>query len=142
MDQGACCAMTLFKVTSRLTSGLVEVMFKSHISDRTDWRKMLKGEPDVVDLKSKAEELIELVDNDIAEEQRIKISDLETVSSPEIFTFKYPVEHYPEKVKAHNFDKTPEIKGILQGIKGQYLIFDNGVLNIRKYGGYEIKLET
>ena len=142
MDQGASSAMPLFKVASRLTSGLVEVMFKAHISDRTDWRKMLKGVPDNVDLKIKAEELIELVDNDIAEEQRIKISDFEIVALPKVYTFNYPVEHYPEIVKAHNLDKTPEIEGILHGIKGQYLIFNNGVLNIRKYGGYEINFEA
>ena len=28
--------------------------------------------------------------------------------------------------------------GKLIGIKGQYLILDTGVLNIRKFGGYEI----
>ncbi len=142
MDQGASCAMPLFKVASRLTSGLVEVMFKSHISDRTDWRKMLKGDPDGVDLISKGEELAELVDNDIACEQRIKISDFEMVASPKIYTFNYPVKRYPKTIRAHNLDKTPKIQGLLQGIKGQYLIFDNGVLNIRKYGGYEIIVET
>ena len=140
MDQGASSAMPLFEVASRLTSGLVEVMFKAHISDRTDWRKMLKGEPDDVDLKAKGEELVELVEEDIAQEQRIKISDFEILESPKVYQFNYPVERYPEKIKAHNLDKTPQISGTLQGIKGQYLIFDNGVLNIRKYGGYEIEL--
>ena len=141
MDQGATAAMPLFEVATRLTSGLVEVMFKTHISDRTDWRKMLKGVPDEVDLKAKGEELVEMVEDDIAQEQRIKISDFEILTSPDVYTFNYPVEHYPEKVKAHNLDKTPTVVGQLQGIKGQYLIFDNGVLNIRKYGGYEIEFE-
>lgn len=36
--------------------------------------------------------------------------------------FVYPVEQYPEKIKSLNLDKTPKIRGILQGIKGQYLI--------------------
>ena len=40
----------------------------------------------------------------------------------------------------HNLDKTPKVSGVLQGIKGQYLIFDNGVMNIRKYGGYKVKV--
>jgi hypothetical protein len=31
---------------------------------------------------------------------------------------------------------------VLLGIKGQYLILDTGVLNIRKYGGYEVELST
>jgi hypothetical protein len=41
-----------------------------------------------------------------------------------------------------NFDKTPEITGVLQGIKGQYLILDIGVLNIRKFTGYQLSLGT
>jgi hypothetical protein len=32
----------------------------------------------------------------------------------------------------------PQVTGVLQGIKGQYLILDTGVLNLRKFGGYEI----
>ena len=28
------------------------------------------------------------------------------------------------------------------GIKGQYLILDTGVLNIRKFGGYEVDIEV
>jgi hypothetical protein len=32
------------------------------------------------------------------------------------------------------------VGGTLMGIKGQYLIFDTGVINIRKYGGYSLSL--
>ena len=54
----------------------------------------------------------------------------------------YPVIEFPTKVKAHNFDKTPRVEGRLMGIKGQYLMFDTGVLNIRKFGGYHVQLES
>ena len=57
-------------------------------------------------------------------------------------TIAYPVEQYPAKISSLNFDKTPEISGQLQGIKGQYLIFDTGVINIRKFSGYQVELET
>ena len=40
-----------------------------------------------------------------------------------------------------NLDKNPNLEGILLGIKGQYLIFDTGVINIRKYAGYKISME-
>ena len=52
----------------------------------------------------------------------------------------YPVAQYPDKIKALNFDKTPQIDGVLQGIKGQYLLLDCGVLNIRKFAGYQVSL--
>ena len=51
---------------------------------------------------------------------------------------RYPVLKHPVKVKSFNLDKTPLVEGTLEGIKGQYLIFDTGVINMRKYGGYNI----
>ncbi len=54
---------------------------------------------------------------------------------------EYPVEHYPEKVKSLNLDKTPLVEGVLMGIKGQYLILDSGVINIRKYSGYKLDVD-
>ena len=39
-------------------------------------------------------------------------------------------------------DKLNEIEGRLWGIKGQYLMFDDGtVINIRKHNGYKVSLE-
>jgi len=62
------------------------------------------------------------------------------VNEKTVINITYPVIQYPEKVKSLNLDKTPEVSGILQGIKGQYLIFDTGVINIRKYTGYNITM--
>jgi hypothetical protein len=47
---------------------------------------------------------------------------------------------YPDKVKSFNFDTQREVAGILHGIKGQYLLLDSGVINLRKFSGYEIEL--
>jgi len=57
-----------------------------------------------------------------------------------ITEINYPVLDYPEKITSLSFDKIPVVEGTLQGIKGQYLIFDTGVLNIRKHQGYSIKI--
>ena len=56
-------------------------------------------------------------------------------------TIHYPVQSYPDKVKSFNFDKTPRVSGVLQGIKGQYLILDSGVINIRKFAGYLVSVQ-
>ena len=50
----------------------------------------------------------------------------------------FPVDSYPVKIKSFNFDKNPEVSGVLHGIKGQYLLLDIGVINIRKFTGYEV----
>ena len=52
----------------------------------------------------------------------------------------YPVLEYPSKVVSLNFDKTPEVAGTLLGIKGQYLLLDSGVINIRKFTGYQVEV--
>jgi len=41
-----------------------------------------------------------------------------------------------------SLDKTPNFKGVLMGIKGQYLIFEDGtVFNIRSFEGYVVSLQ-
>lgn len=143
IDQGASQALPIFRVKSRYQSGLVEVAFKAHVSDRTDWRKMLKGDAEAVDLHQVRDELMEQCSEDIlALQQRFGDGEITALQDETIVDIAYPITDYPAKIKSLNLDKTPNISGVLQGIKGQYLILDTGVLNIRKYTGYHIKLGT
>ena len=58
-----------------------------------------------------------------------------------IFEIKYPILWYPLKVHPANLDKTRAVSGILQGIKGQYLLFDHeNVINIRSHTGYRVNI--
>lgn len=141
IDQGACEALPIFKVQTRYQSGLVEVALKQHVSDRTDWRKMLKGAPEHVDLAAVRDDLAEKCAQTIEDlKQRFGDAAIQYLSDETQVEIQYPVEKYPEKVKSLNFDKQSKIEGILQGIKGQYLMLDSGVLNIRKFAGYNIAL--
>jgi hypothetical protein len=141
IDQGASQALPIFRVKSRYQSGLVEVIFKNHVSDRTDWRKMLKGEPVNIDLLAIRDQLmLECREDIMTLQQRFGEQSILPLADQEVVTISYPVQQYPEKVKSFNFDKTPEISGVLQGIKGQYLIFDTGVINLRKFTGYNITM--
>lgn len=134
MDQGAIQALPILKVKDRLTSGLIEVELSKSYADKTNWRKMLKGEVAEVDLYEFQEEIYENFGNLIDD---YEAEDLEE----DIVKIKYPVESVPEKINSLSFDKTPKVEGVLTGIKGQYLIFENGVLNIRKHNGYHISLK-
>ncbi len=141
MDQGASQALPVFRVANRLLSGKIEVAIKAHVSDRTDWRKMLKAEAEPVDLAARRDELISAASKELESiAGDYENADIEFLTDAEVVNIQYPIESYPEKVKSLNFDKTPEINGVLQGIKGQYLILDCGVLNIRKFAGYQIEL--
>ena len=141
MDQGAVQALPIFQVKNRLMSGLLEMIIKKHMSDKTDWRKMLKGIVEEIDLEARRDEVFETCRDEIEALKQEHGEDALTALTDDLVDISYPVNEYPEKVKSFNFDKTPEIEGKLNGIKGQYLILDTGVLNIRKYTGYNVQLE-
>lgn len=143
MDQGASQALPIFKVKDRLTSGKLEVILKNHVADKTDWRKMLKGAAEPKDLASIRDELVTISEKEInALDKELGDGGLHFLENEKQVEINYPVDEYPIKVTSFNFDKTPEVSGVLNGIKGQYLILDSGVLNIRKFGGYNITLEV
>jgi hypothetical protein len=54
----------------------------------------------------------------------------------------FPIAVYPKKITSFNLDKNPIVVGTLQGIKGQYWLLDSGVINIRKFSGYEVELSV
>ena len=141
IDQGATQALPIFEVSNRLQSGLIEVALKNHVSDRTDWRKMLKGEAEVLDLPGIRDELMSQCSDEIAAIIAEQGSENIRPVDAAVVEINYPVEVYPDKVKSFNFDKQADIEGVLHGIKGQYLILDSGVLNIRKFTGYNIGIE-
>lgn len=104
---------------------------------------MLKGAATTLNMPARRDELYALCKTEINELSTALDSDAITyLQDAETVDINFPVTEYPEKVKSFNFDKTPEITGVLKGIKGQYLILEHGVLNIRKFGGYQITLET
>jgi len=143
MDQGATQALPIFKVKDRFTSGKIEVIIKQHVTDKTSWQRMLKGNPDAVDLMQKRDELIALCQDELkALQHEIGEDAMQLLDTAEAVDINFPVNEYPLKVKSFNFDKTPQVEGKLMGIKGQYLILDTGVLNMRKFAGYELELET
>jgi len=134
IDQGAWQAIRLAEVPYRQLAGEIEVFLKDFVSDKTHWQRMLKDiRAEGVDLQEQKDELLDELGEDLGQ----YYSEDDTVTE-----LTYPVLAYPEKVKSMNFDKLPEIEGTLQGIRGQYLYFEEGrVINIRKFSGYFIDFE-
>lgn len=140
IDQGAVQAMPIATTQSRQIAGHMEVMFKQHISDRTQWQKMLKSEDALMDLQAARKSLMQDVGEDLETlRQRFGQEAFDLIDDQPVLQFQYPVTAYPTKVVSLSFDKTPTIEGVLLGIKGQYLIFDIGVVNIRKFSAYELE---
>ncbi|MCM2130510.1 DUF2797 domain-containing protein [Larsenimonas rhizosphaerae] len=141
IDQGASQALVIFRVATRYQSGLVEALLRERVSDRTQWQKMLKGAPLPVDLPALRDSLMdELGENIDALINRFAPGEIQPVNES-VWSLEFPVSTWPEKVKAWNLDRHDRVEGVLQGIKGQYLLLDTGVINIRKFGGYEVTLD-
>lgn len=139
IDQGATQALAIFKVKSRQVSGLVEVAIAKHVSDKTNWQQMLKKTAEPLDLMSHRDTLIAACETELNDiKDRFGETAIELLNESEIINLHFPVDQYPSKIKSLCLIKTPEISGTLLGIKGQYLLLDSGVLNIRKYTGHEI----
>lgn len=143
IDQGAIQSIAVMRVRTRLQSGLVEAMFRQHVSDRTNWRAMLKGEVEIIDLLTERDRLLLQCQTEIDElQQRFGLHAISPLTGMQPVSIEYPVQEYPQKVTSFNFDKDPLVEGTLVGIKGQYLILDAGVINIRRFTGYEVEFTS
>ena len=142
LDQGAMQAMPIARVATRHLSGLLEVIFKQHVADKTNWRTLLKQDALELDLAAKRDELFELCHEEIDElQQHYGLQAVQLIYDGELNQFAFPVTEYPTKVTSFNFDKTPIVEGKLMGIKGQYLILDTGVINLRKFTSYHVSFQ-
>lgn len=140
IDQGAVQALPIFKVQSRYMAGLIEIAIAKHVSDKTSWQQMLKNHVDPLDLADKRDELVSKCDVELTEIiKRFGLQAIEFLVDESSVDICFPVDTYPVKIKSFNLDKNPEVCGILQGVKGQYLLLDTGVINIRKFSGYEVE---
>ena len=133
IDQGAVQAIPIVEVPNRYLAGITEVALKSHYADKTNWQKMLKNEVPHVDLiqeRLKAEAFLPT-----------EVRDYFFTQEAHLYQMDYPVLYYPKKVTSLSLDRTPNFQGKLAGIKGQYLLFQDGtVFNVRTFEGYVVKI--
>lgn len=140
LDQGATQGLPIFETQNRFLCGVLEVLIAQEIADKTDWRKLLKGEAVPLDLSAKRDALFTQYQDKLTSLQHAYPEQVKLLNDLPTQQFVYPVNQYPIKVSTHSFDKNPLVKGKLNGIKGQYLLLDTGVINIRKFSGYELIL--
>jgi len=135
IDQGAEKAVAVVEVPNRYLAGITEVALKSFFADKTNWRKMLTN--DIIDLDLLEEKL------KIGERLPAEVQQYFNLESEDLYEMKYPILEYPKKIISLSLDKTNSYKGILVGIKGQYLIFRDGtVFNVRSFEGYVVNINV
>ena len=139
VDQGASQALPILRVATRQQSGLVEDLLRQQVADKTNWRVLLKGDPEPLDLCAERDRLLDNAEAGIAELQaRFGLQAVQLLPQAEALEIRYPVEQYVAKPQSANLDKEPVLEGTLLGIKGQYLLLDTAVINIRKYTAYQL----
>ncbi|WP_339712147.1 DUF2797 domain-containing protein [uncultured Kriegella sp.] len=132
IDQGAHEAIEIVEVPNRYLAGITEVALKEHVGDKTNWRKMVTNDVDDENLTEWRSKLQPYIPEEVLPYY------IENNQETEL---EFPVLQYPKKLKSLNLKKTSRFKGVLKGIKGQYLIFEDGtVFNVRGNEGYYIGL--
>ena len=134
IDQGAVKAIPILEVPNRYLAGVAEVALKQYVADKTNWRNMLKNEVTQEDLVAVRDKLsVHLPD----EVQPYYLANQKETP------IEYPVLQYPTKIKSLNLSKVSEYTGLLKGVKGQYLIFeDSTVFNVRNHEGFVVNLSV
>jgi len=131
IDQGATKAIEIVEVPNRYLAGITEVALKTYVADKTNWQKMLKNEVLEANLIEEREKLEQYIPEEVKPyflTNNVKVTEIE-----------YPVLQYPTKVKSLNLEKTQVYSGKLIGVKGQYLLFEDGtVFNVRNNEGYKV----
>ena len=132
IDQGAHEAIEVVEVPNRYLAGITEVALMKYVADKTNWRQMLTNDLKSLDLAEIKYSLREHLPEEVREYY---------LENSKGMSITYPVLQYPQKVKVFNLSKTPYYEGVLKGIKGQYLIFEDGyAFNVRSHEGFEVQL--
>ncbi|OEH85359.1 hypothetical protein BHU72_04505 [Desulfuribacillus stibiiarsenatis] len=130
-DQGAVQAIPIAKLPTRKLAGELEMRLAERFPDKTNWRKMLKGDTPEIDLLQFRKEAYSMVQEEYGDY---------FLHEESLTSLRYPIRQEMEKVTTFNLDKQPVIEDVLIGIKGQYLMFSSGVLNVKKYAGYHVTI--
>lgn len=135
IDQGAAAAVCIAEVPYRKLAGEIEVALKASFSDRTAWQRMLTATSvDLDGLRAARARAVALVPDAL---RACVIADAALV------TMRFPMRAIPTKVRSVDLGKTAEARGRLLGIRGQYLVFEDGaVLNIRRHTGFDVTLRA
>lgn len=143
IDQGAVLAIPLLETQSRIEAGVIEAFMGKFLPDTTSWQKMVSTQPsmDNIDFSFEREKFLKAI---TSAELTYEAGDKKpkpvvfTPSKEKPISINYPILEYP-KAKSIKVDPSKPILGKLIGIKGQYLLLDIGVINLRTYQGYMIE---
>lgn len=135
MDQGAIESIIIAKTPNRYLAGVIENSIKKVLPDKTYFKKMLIKKINNINLIK-----YKNIAKDFFPKNCVNYFLINNI----INKFYYPFNEdflIEKNIKTINLKKIKDFRKKLIGIKGQYLIFDDGyVLNIRNHEGFVVKI--
>lgn len=132
LEQGATKAIKLARVQNRLQAGLVEVALKTFVKDTTNWRQLFQEQETTEDFEQTSLKLKDHIK---------KTFNFAYLEEEKAESFCYPILQYPKLINSYSLEKTPTLQDKLIGMKGSYLLFEGGVLNIKKFTGFHLEMK-
>jgi hypothetical protein len=131
LDQGAIQGLAIAAAPTRHLAGVLEASLAAWLADTTDWRRLTGRDAPLADLAALRDRLV----TDAALPAGVQwITDADEVR------LHYPVREYGRQRQWRPRPDERLFAGRLIGIKGQYLLFDEGVFNVRRHRGYSIRM--
>lgn len=135
LDQGATQGLVIMEAPTRHLAGLAEVAVGRYLTDRTDWRALVRGDAEPVDLPLLRDRLRRLdADDPLVDDQVRWAPDYAPLA------LSYPILRYPSRIRRFRLERDRRVRATLVGVKGQFLLFDQGVLNVRQHTGFHVRL--
>lgn len=139
IDQGADESIVILEVPNRYLAGIAAAELRDNFSDKTNWKCMLLGRGDKdLDLGMHFDICIDIINSNPKLVGLLKPYILKKKEALEkSILISYPINYSRvRKVQTLGIEKMKIYSGVLTGIKGQYLIFNNNeVINIRSNEG-------
>jgi len=133
IDQGASQGILVAKFPNRREAGRFEYRLSRIMPDKTNWIRMLKGENKNIDLKKIKQDKLQ----GLSAEYKKYLAKEDTIKK-----IQYPILKYPKKIAPLDLDKTSFFEGTLNGIRGQYFIFEDKVFNVWKHAGFMVDFQA
>ena len=132
VEQGASFAQAIAHVPTRRAAGAIEARLARHVSDRTDWRRMVTRAPHNANfdeltrqLRAIEAEIGEVAADNLPLQERQAMTWIDTPARVHI---EYPVLAFPPPTRLKVDADHPEMSDNLIGIKGGYLLLTQGVV--------------
>ena len=134
LDQGATQGLVIARAATRHLAGVLEDRLARRVSDRTDWRALLSRDANPIDLPG--------LKGLLRETAGPLPAGVAWVEDEPVTVLRYPVQSYPRRLMRLRLEETGTVSGRLLGIKGQYLLFEHGVLNVRRHRSFHVQVRA